>query len=145
MKPGKPLKTNKPLKQGKPLATHKPLKAKKGLTTRTGLQAKTTLKTKTKLKFRSKKMEEIYVKRRQLVSKLLTERADCEAHWDSGCTGKAVDVHELLARSLGGAIVGAPDDAYLTVCRYCHTQITNNPAEARKRGLALSPWETMLD
>lgn len=141
MKPGKPLKTNKPLKAGKPLATNKPLKAKKGLTTRTGLQAKTKLKTKTKLKFRSKKMEEIYVERRQLVSRLLAERPHCEARWDGGCTREATDVHELLARSLGGAIVGASDDEYLCVCRYCHTQITDNPAEARQRGLALSAWE----
>ena len=130
------------MKPGKPLKTNKPLKAKKGLTTTKPLQTRKQLFTKKRIKFRSEKMERIYEKRQKLVARILADRPNCEAHCIAGCTGKSVDVHERLARSLGGSIADGPADLYLSVCRPCHIWITDHPLEARQKGLALSPWET---
>ena len=58
-----------------------------------------------RLKPRSKKMAAKYVERRKLVEKLLKEHPQCEAQVPDVCTGKSVDLHELLARSQGGSIL----------------------------------------
>lgn len=125
----------------KPLKRKTELKAKKQLTAKTELKATKGLTTTTRLKFRSKKMEAIYVDRRILVQRLLKERPTCGINWDGGCTKKSTDVHERLARSVGGKIVGDSDDAYITCCRYCHTMVTDNPGEAHRRGFVIRSWE----
>jgi len=124
-----------------PLKRTTGLKANKKLETKTQLKTSKSLLTKTKIKFRSKKMEAIYVERRSLVKKLLSERPNCGINWDSNCTKKSTDVHEQLARGVGGKIVGDSDDAYVCCCRYCHTQVTDNPEEAHARGFIKWSWE----
>ena len=70
-----------------------------------------------------------------MVAEILQERPFCEVRWDGGCQRFAVDVNEFILRSGGGVIVGNDGgQVYHSVCRYCHTMITENPAEARKRG-----------
>ena len=124
-----------------PLKRKTELKSKTQLKSKTPLKTKKTFVTKTKIKFRSKKMEKIYVERRELVRRLLKERSICEIQWSLDCTGKSVDVHERVARSVGGRIVGGSDEEYITTCRYCHTQVTDNPKEAHSRGFIKRSWE----
>jgi len=66
------------------------------------------------------------------------------AVWDETCFGLSVDVNEIVSRGAGGGLV--PEDwdgrtikseyleQYMTVCRNCHSNITQNPPEAEKRG-----------
>lgn len=125
-----------------PLNRKTPLKATKGLKATKTLQTKTKLLSKTKLKFRSKRMEEIYVERKKLVSRILQERPNCEVAWDSKCNRSATEIHERLARSVGGKIIGDSEDKYVATCRYCHTMVTDNPAEAHKKGWVIRSWES---
>lgn len=74
------------------------------------------------------------VDRRKLVARLLEERPWCEAHIEELCSLRSVDVHEILNRSQGGAIVGGADEDYLCLCRPCHSWITDHPKEAREKG-----------
>ena len=124
-----------------PLNRKTELKAKKSLKATKSLQTKTQLSTKTKLKFRSKRMEEIYVERKKLVKEILQKKPRCEIAWDSQCNREAIEVHERLARSLGGKIIGGNEADYIATCRYCHTMVTDNPAEAHKRGWVIKSWE----
>ena len=93
------------------------------------------------LRYRSKKTARAYIQRRQLVDRLLKERPFCEIKWDDQCWGKAIDVHERKRRSQGGRIVGDPDEAYMTACRYCHDKVGANPAESFARGFAIHSWQ----
>lgn len=86
------------------------------------------------LRSRSKKRSAEMVERRKLVARLLTERPWCEAGIVGVCWGRAVDVHEILPRSQGGRIIGGGDDEYLTLCRPCHSWITDHPREAKEKG-----------
>lgn len=98
------------------------------------------------MRYRSKKQEALYQKRRPLVAKLLEERPWCEAcppyaFFDEKAIynrRQSVDVHELKNRSQGGSILDERN--LLTVCRPCHTRITNKPAEAERLGLHLPGW-----
>lgn len=98
------------------------------------------------MRYRSKKQEKLYKQRRPLVAKLLTERPRCEAcpafaFFDyTGVTQRrqSVDVHELKNRSQGGSIL--EERNLITVCRPCHTRITDNPREAEGLGLHLPGW-----
>jgi len=125
----------------------KPLKAKRGLQTRSPLTAKSSLKAKkgltaTKsLRPRSKRMEEIYKKRRPLVEDLLKRYPNCQIVWDARCSGASVDVHEVKARSVGGKIVDDDLSNYLTACRHCHMMATDHPKEAHDRGFIKWSWE----
>lgn len=70
-----------------------------------------------------------------MVARILQERPFCEVHWDFKCQRFSVDVHEVILRSAGGAIVGDEGgQRYVSACRSCHTMITENPNEARERG-----------
>lgn len=73
--------------------------------------------------------------RRAFVVEVLTERPWCEIRWDDGCTGRAVDVDELLSRAQGGSILD-PDNVQ-TACRYCHDRKHAHPDEAAARGLTV--------
>jgi thymidine kinase len=86
-------------------------------------------------------MEEIYKERRPFVAEFLANNPRCEIFWDSNCTQRSVDVHEVIARGVGGDIVGGDLSNYKAVCRYCHTMITNNPKEAQERGFIKWSWE----
>ncbi len=98
------------------------------------------------MRYRSKKQETLYRKRRPLVARLLEERPTCEACAPFACLeGKTIynrrtsdDVHELKNRSQGGSIL--EERNLLTVCRPCHTRITDNPLEAEGLGLHLPGW-----
>ena len=95
-----------------------------------------------RLKPRSKKMSKVYVERRKLVEKLLKEHPQCEAQVPDVCTGKSVDVHEVLARSQGGSILERcstdSDGSWIqciAVCRACHDFIGREVKQATEMGL----------
>lgn len=85
---------------------------------------------------RSKKMARLYVRRSALVEDLLSERPWCEIRWDEGCTGRAVDVDEVLSRGRGGDFLDLKNCQ--TTCRHCHDKKHTEPAEALARGVAAS-------
>jgi len=59
--------------------------------------------------------------------------------WDSDCRGRGEDWDEIQSRARGGSII---DPANVrAVCRPCHTKLTDNPAEAERRGLTRHSWE----
>lgn len=93
----------------------------------------------TRVKPMSAKRERDMVARRELVRTMLRERPRCEARWL--CMGApSVDVHERLSRARGGSILDPMQAHMMTVCRRCHTHLTDHPAEAERRRLALPSW-----
>lgn len=83
------------------------------------------------MRFRSKKREKQYAERRKIVVQLLEEFPVCER-----CSSAAaVDVHEIIRRSQwpDGILVR---ENLKTLCRPCHSWITQNPAQAVKDGFA---------
>ena len=91
------------------------------------------------LKPRSKKRQKLYSQkggRRDFVASMLQRFPKCQATISVHCSGRAVDVHELLARSQGGSILD--EENCITVCRTCHTWIGDNPNKARQLGLRRS-------
>lgn len=94
------------------------------------------------MKPRSRKRADAYAKaggRRDLVAALLHEFPRCQAR--VLCRGaKAVDVHERLSRARGGDILDPTQAHMVTVCRACHTWVTDHPAEAEALRLALPSW-----
>lgn len=100
-----------------------------------------------RLKPRSKKTDDVYVERRKLVKRLLTERPFCEAcpvfaAHDNKITyvrRPSQDIHEILRRSQGGSILDEPN--LLAVCRPCHRRIGDSPELAFNLGLAKRSWE----
>lgn len=136
---------------------------------RSPLKRKTELKRKTPMRRRSAKMEAKYAGddgRRALVKRMLKARPICEAGarigsvvgldetrhvaargtfrgwrllvW-KGCTRKAQDVHEILARSAGGDILD--EDNCMPVCRRCHCWIGDHAALATHAGLRKSRYK----
>ena len=87
------------------------------------------------LRPRSAARAALYVKRRALVAQLLADRPSCEAKIAGLCTGRTVDVHELLSRARGGSILD--ETGLLALCRACHDHVTTHPAWAEGHGLAL--------
>jgi hypothetical protein len=90
------------------------------------------------LRTRSKKAEAIAPARREFVLDYLTEHPTCEIRWDENCYQRAIEVHEPLTRARGGSILS--EENALAVCRYCHSQAHNYPAEATERGFLRSRW-----
>lgn len=96
---------------------------------------------------RSKKKEAEYVIRRQVVSRLLSERPFCQAcpvfaRHDGKVTyvrQGSVDIHELIRRSQGGSIL--EEENLLAVCRDCHNRIGREPQLAFDLGLAKRSWD----
>jgi hypothetical protein len=125
----------------KRLVTRTSLQSKKPLKIRSVLKSKKGLVTKSSLKPRSKKMTEIYKKRSVFVKRFLSLHPQCQAVWDENCYTLSVDVHEIIPRGVGGKIISDDWSNFMAVCRYCHTMITDNPAEAQKRGLRKWSWE----
>lgn len=91
-----------------------------------------------RLRPRSAKQAAAYRERRDFVAKFLAAHPLCEARLE-GCTGRSVDVHELIRRSHGGAIFpgqkGKRETGYLAVCRADHDWISAHPALAKEYGL----------
>lgn len=114
---------------------------------RTPLNRKSSLKRTGFSRKRSKKMEAIYVERRKLVAKMLSENPYCQAcpvfakHDGvvSYVRNGSVDIHELVRRSQGGSILD--ESNCMAVCRSCHTRIGDNPELAFTLGLAKRSWE----
>ena len=109
-----------------------------------------------RLKSRSKKMSRTYSKpggRRDFVEFMLREYPWCMAKLPDLCTGRSVDVHEIVPRSAGGAILppGGPDtwrdpavlNQFSALCRRCHDFLTFNPAFARRSGFKKRPGEAL--
>ena len=109
---------------------------------------RTPLKRSTKkIAKRSQKTEEIYVERRKIVARMLSDFPLCFAcpvfakndglhvfiHRNS------VDVHELVRRSQGGSILD--ESNLLAVCRKCHDRIGRYPQLAFELGLSRHHWE----
>lgn len=126
------------MKRGKPLK-RTPLKP-----------GKSKLQQRTPLKYRSKKTEEKYIERRDIVSEMLKETPKCKACiifkvYDNDNAHSCIvvqrptqDVHELINRSQGGSILDYKN--LIAVCRSCHSRITTNPKEAETLGLHLESW-----
>lgn len=99
------------------------------------------------LRKRSKKTEKIYVERRKIVEKLLSERPWCEAcpifaKHDERVTyvrKRSQDIHELIRRSQGGSILDEKN--LMAVCRPCHERIGKYPKISFELGLAKEGWK----
>lgn len=98
---------------------------------------------------RSERREAISDERRAFVDQALRRRPWCQAcpvlapldlvPRPRGQARESCDVHELVRRSQGAAIVpsqGITDDDWLAVCRPCHDWITTHPEPAVALGLA---------
>lgn len=62
----------------------------------------------------------------------------CQAGILGLCTYHATDVHEILTRGRGGSIYD-PDNC-ISLCRSCHTYITDNPKWAEENGFIIPSW-----
>ena len=106
---------------------------------RTPLARSTTPLARKPLRRRSKKMQTLYTDERiPFVKRLLKERPTCEVQWQD-CTEASVDVHEYIARGIGGAIV--PGDKadrqgqrFVAICRRCHGDLDLDLPRAREEG-----------
>ena len=128
---------------------NKGLKPGKGLSKRSSLNSNSRLRSDKELKRgkrlpqRSEKTKEVYIDRRDIVRRLLSERPNCEAcqafaiydkRW---CNPRgSVDIHEILSRARGGSVL--EEENLLAVCRPCHQRITENPELSEYLGLAVS-------
>ena len=76
--------------------------------------------------------------RHKLLVRLVRERGElCEVALP-GCDGRAVDGHEVLARSAGGSPVD--EENIRLVCRPCHVRIGARPLEALELGFRRSSY-----
>ena len=75
------------------------------------------------------------VKRRKLVAQLLKTYPWCQRCF----VERAVDCHELKRRSQGGDPLDPTGIA--TLCRPCHSWVTENPLKAREEGWTRWSWE----
>jgi hypothetical protein len=86
-----------------------------------------------------------YVERRQFVAHQLALHPRCAMAIEGVCTGWSVDIHEVLSRARGGAIVPSdgldPRDA-IACCRSCHSYVEAHPAWARANGWMRFSWES---
>lgn len=92
----------------------------------------------TSIRRRSPRKRTLYDERRDFVRRELARRPRCEVGYE-GCTGQSQDVHEVIARGRGGAIIpGLKADAqgqrWLSICRQCHEIVTIDSARARRDG-----------
>ena len=77
--------------------------------------------------------------RARLVARQLDKFPTCQAGLE-GCSGRALDVHEIIQRS---ARPGAQLDAglFLSLCRFCHSYITDQWSFAWNHGYVLRGWQ----
>ncbi len=84
------------------------------------------LSRRTPLRFRSSKRAAVMPARRALVAALLADRPWCQ--FPLGCDQRAVDVHELRGRGVGGSMLDL--DNCRTSCRFHNGWAEDNPAAA---------------
>ena len=106
---------------------------------RPALRSHVPLRRTSSLAPQSAKRKAIAPKRRQFVLQFLSEHRECQARLE-GCWIGAVDVHEWIPRSAGGAIVPGPKadaqgQCFMALCRKCHSYISDNTGWAREMGL----------
>ncbi len=116
------------------------LKRKTPLQARTPLKRSSSgLRQKTPLKPRSEKMARIYREERiPLVKELLATFPYCKARLVN-CTGRSTDVHEIKSRGRGGSITDRAN--CVTLCRSCHSWITDHPKEGLEMGFLKHSWD----
>lgn len=87
---------------------------------------------------RSKKTAKRYKEERvPFVKYMLGKFPVCAAQLP-GCTHEAVDVHEILTRGRSGGVHGEAwlqEENCATLCRPCHTRITDDPKLGESIGL----------
>jgi hypothetical protein len=76
--------------------------------------------------------------RRMFVSVFLADNRDCEIKW-SNCQEVSRDVHEVIPRGKGGAILpGEKADRqgqrFVATCRQCHSELDLHPKLAYEQG-----------
>ena len=107
----------------------------------TGLKRKPLKRSRKPLRHRSKRMQEIYDKpngRKAFVASFLLENPNCQVKWEN-CQGSSQDVHEFIARGIGGVIL--PDDRavaqgqrFIAICRSCHSDLDLQSRRAYEEG-----------
>lgn len=117
-----------------------PLKRKTPLRAWTELKSSAEWKPqKVMLKRRSTKMQRLYDEKRvPLVRELLANHPACSARLQ-GCSRRATEVHEMKTRARGGSITDRGN--CVTLCRSCHSWITNHPRQAKELGWLKSAWD----
>lgn len=82
--------------------------------------------------------------RRRFVAAQLGNVPWCEAGL-KGCSIRATDVHEVIARGRGGSFL--PDERatkqgqkFKSLCRACHSWLTDHPDEAERLGFYKRRW-----
>lgn len=96
---------------------------------------RTRLRRVTPLRRMSKKRQRMAPLRRALVAQLLETYPWCQRCF----VKRAVDCHELKNRSQGGDPLDPTGIA--TLCRPCHTWVTDNPKAAHDEGWTRWSWE----
>ena len=87
----------------------------------------------------SKKRASMRPKRADVREQVLARDLNaCQAQIMGLCTLHATDVHEILTRGRGGSIYD-PENC-LSLCRSCHTYITDNPFWAQEHGFIVPSW-----
>lgn len=99
---------------------------------------RTPLLRRTPLRAKSKKRQQQDVLRRKLVAQLLETYPWCQRCF----VHRAVDCHELKRRSQGGDPLDPTGIA--TLCRPCHTWVTEHPQAAHDEGWVRWSWEDVL-
>ena len=101
------------------------------------MKRKVALKSRTSLNQRSKKRIRDDRLRAPILKKV--RQGACLVRWDDECSGQADHGDEILSRARGGSIID-PENVR-GACWRCHRKLTDNPAEAERRGLTLHAWE----
>lgn len=87
------------------------------------------------MRFRSPKRARLYVERRRIVAEMLAEFPVCQR-----CSAaRSDDIHEVVSRARGGSLVLKSN--LRALCRPCHTEVTDNPAQAALEGWSRHSWE----
>lgn len=85
----------------------------------------------------SKRRAENRVRTGVLADKRATGQG-CEAKAIKECTNAMDDGHEIVTRGRGGSITDSAN--VITVCRTCHSWISEHPKEASCMGLVIPSW-----
>jgi hypothetical protein len=108
---------------------------------KTGLKRKAPKRGSRPLRHRSKKMQDIYNKpdgRKQFVAVFLADNPYCMVKWE-GCQEGSRDVHEFIARGIGGVILPgdkavAQGQRFIAICRSCHNELDLQSDRAYEEG-----------
>lgn len=110
---------------------------------RSGLKRRASRLKRSPINRQSPKRQAVQVDRRAFVADLLARYSNCQVcPYLRARPRPAVDVHETLRRSAGGAIVPgdkatAQGQTFLALCRGCHNQLTNPVGRFRQYALRM--------